>query len=32
VLFFCFLHRLSGVLELPQAGSPYPGGSLFGTG
>ena len=23
------LHRLSGVRELPQAGSPYPGGEFF---
>ena len=22
-------HRLSGVLELPQAGSPFPGGRFF---
>jgi len=27
-----FQHRLSGVRELPQACSPYPGGSLFCTG
>ena len=26
MLFFCFLHRLSGGRELPQAGSPLPGG------
>jgi len=24
-----FLHRLSGVRELPQAGSPFPGGKVF---
>jgi hypothetical protein len=27
--FFSMRHRLSGVLELPLAGSPYPGGSFF---
>ena len=26
---FWFLHRLSGAHELPQAGSPFPGGSFF---
>ena len=26
------LHRLSGVLELPQAGSPFPGGSFLCIG
>ena len=24
-----FLHRLSGALELPLAGSPFPGGEFF---
>ena len=24
-----FLHRLSGAHELPQAGSPFPGGKFF---
>ncbi|MFR0924771.1 MAG: hypothetical protein ACLSGI_09255 [Butyricicoccaceae bacterium] len=26
------LHRLSGAHELPQAGSPFPGGSFLCTG
>ena len=29
MLFFCFLHRLSGGRELPQAGSPLMGGEFF---
>ena len=27
-----FLHRVTGVLELPQAGSPLTGGSFLCTG